>query len=260
MDKLRAKAPAGWIKEGSPLWAARGSIRRPSQLVSGEVWRKSLGPKLANAGLNTGWEAVEEGLTEVMTSIAVGDDIDLKTALSSFLVGGIMGGTSNFVAGRANVDDPMATIRTQILNSEGGIDEVAAQIARNTGMDPKRAKAAIIRAKTMMDQFDELMAKQDPKLQRNPAFRKQMLDSYLQGARKVDKGKFLDNHKADQQQVALADARKAHAILLEELRTQKLEAWSPGNVTPDPRIKTTGDFIFKQNSNPAPGYDPARYQ
>jgi len=260
MSKVKANLPAGAIKEGSPLWAARGSFRRPSQLVNPEVWRKSLGPKLGHAALGTSWEAVEEGLTEILTSVAVGDDIDLKTALSSFLVGGLMGGTSNFVAGRANVDDPMAIVRTQILNNEGGIDEVAAQIARNTGMPVAKAKSAIIRAKNLMDQFDEHMSKQDPKLQRNKAFRDGEYKRYMAGAMKVDKHGFLVNHRPDQQQVALADARKAHAILLEELRTQKLEAWSPGNVAPDPRIKTTGDFIFNQNSNPAPGLNPARYK
>ena len=258
--KVMDKAPKGWMKEGSPIWAARGSLRRPSQLFSKEVWSRSLGPKLAHAGLHTSWEAVEEGLTDVMTSIAVGDDIDLKQALSSFLVGGMMGGASNFVGGRANVDDPMAEIRTKVLNNEGGIDEVAAQIAKNTGMDPKRAKAAIIRAKHMMDQFDELMAKQDPKKRRDPAFRKQMLDWYLQGARKVDKGKFLDNQQADQQQIALANARSILNAHMEEFKTQQLEAVTPGNVKPDPMIKASKDFIFNQNSNPAPGYDPARYR
>lgn len=260
MGKVKASFPSGALKEGSPLWALRGSIRRPSQLASGEVWRKSLGPKLGHAALGTSWEAVEEGLTEVLTSVAVGDDIDLKTALSSFLVGGLMGGASNFVAGRSNVDDPMAIVRTQIINNEGGIDEVAAQIARNTGMPVAKAKSAIIRAKHLMDQFDEHMSKQDPKLQRNKAFRDAEYKRYMAGAIKVDKHGFLVNHRPDQRQVALADARKAHGMLLDELRTQKLEAWTPGSVKPDPNIKATGDLIFNLNSNTPPGHDPARYK
>jgi hypothetical protein len=251
-DKLKAKLPPGAIKEGSPLWAMRGSIRRPSQLASGEIWKKSIGPKLLHAGIGTSWEAIEEGLTEVMTSIAVGDDIDAKTTLSSFLVGGLMGSASNVVAGVHNVDDPMASLREKVLSNEGGIDEVAEQISRNLGIPVANAKAALIRAKTMMDQFDELKKKYPP------FHWPDLRQKFFQGV--ADSTKTIKHYNADQQQIHMANARKARDILMEEFNTARLEAWSPGKVKQNPRIKSLSDYLFIQNSNRAPGYDQGRYK
>jgi hypothetical protein len=251
MDKIDDIAPKGLFKEGSPLWAMRGTIRRPKQLADGFFWRKSLGPKLANAAKNTGWEAVEEGLTEIITSIASGEEVDMKTALSSFLVGGMMGGTSNFVAGVQNVDDPMALLREKVLNNEVGVDEVAKQIARNTGMPVKNAKAALVRAHEVMKHFDELKKK-------HPPFDwPRLRTEFLKGM--ADSAGTLKNYDADRQQIYMADARAARAALEEELKINRLEAFRPGKVKPDPRIKGIGDYLMIQNSNPAPGYDPARY-
>jgi hypothetical protein len=58
----------------------------------------------------------------------------------------------------------------------------------------------------------------------------------------------------------MSEARAAQKSLMEELRVKQLEAWNQANVTPDPRIKELGDYLFRQNSNPAPGFDPARYK
>jgi hypothetical protein len=250
--KVTSAAPKAF-REGSPLVALRGGIARPAQMVSGEYWKLSLGPKLASAALNTGWEAVEEGLTDVITSIAVGDDVEMKGALSSFLVGGLMGSGSNVVAGVKNIDDPLASMRDNILNNEGGIDEVAEQIAKNTGMPVERAKAALIRAKTMMDHFEELK-KQHP----DPATWPKLKQDFLQGV--ADSAGALNNYLPDQQQIYMSEARAAQKALMEELRVKQLEAWNQANVTPDPRIKQLGDYLFRQNSNPAPGFDPARYK
>jgi hypothetical protein len=250
--KVTAAAPKAF-REGSPLAALRGGIARPSQMASGEYWKLSLGPKLANATLQTGWEAVEEGLTDVITSIAVGDDIEMKNALSSFLVGGLMGSGSNVIAGVKNIDDPLAAMSQNILNNEGGIDEVAEQIAKNTGMPVERAKAAIIRAKTMMDHFEELK-KQHP----DPATWPKLKQDFLQGV--ADSAGALKNYLPDQQQIYMSEARAAQKALMEDLRVKQLEAWNQANVTPDPRIKELGDYLFRQNSNPVPGFDPARYR
>ena len=251
MSKLDDVVPKGLFKEGSPLWAMRGTIRRPRQLADGFFWRKSLGPKLANAAKNSGWEAVEEGLTEVITSIAVGDEIDPKTALSSFFVGGLMGGTSNFVAGVQNVDDPLALLSKKVLNNELGMDEVAKQISRNTGMPVKHAKAAILRAQEKMKDWEKIKQSLP---QASWASEKK---KFLAGL--ADPSGALKHHDPDKQQIHMADARAAREALLEELKVQRLEAFSPGKVKPDPRIKEIGDYLMIQNSNLAPGYDPARY-
>ena len=251
MSKLDDVVPKGLFKEGSPLWAMRGTIRRPRQLADGFFWRKSLGPKLANAAKNSGWEAVEEGLTEVITSIAVGDEIDPKTALSSFFVGGLMGGTSNFVAGVQNVDDPLALLSKKVLNNELGMDEVAKQISRNTGMPVKHAKAAILRAQEKMKDWEKIKQSLP---QASWASEKK---KFLAGL--ADPSGALKHHDPDKQQIHMADARAAREALLEELKVQRLEAFSPGKVKPDPRIKGIGDYLMIQNSNLAPGYDPARY-
>lgn len=251
MSKLDDVVPHGLFKKGSPLWAMRSTISRPRQLADGFFWRKSLGPKLANAAKNSGWEAVEEGLTEVITSIAVGDEIDPKTALSSFFVGGLMGGTSNFVAGVQNVDDPLALLSKKVLNNELGMDEVAKQISRNTGMPVKHAKAAILRAQEKMKDWEKIKQSLP---QASWASEKK---KFLAGL--ADPSGALKHHDPDKQQIHMADARAVREALIEELKIQRLEAFSPGKVKPDPRIKGIGDYLMIQNSNPAPGYDPARY-
>lgn len=213
---------------GSLLRPLPAIIARPVETFRGGIYRKILLPRAVNGSIDTWWEATEEGLTDIIASTLVGDDIDAKTALSSFMVGGLMGGGSAFGAGRSNIDNPLQIIQQKAAEGEPGLDQVAAEIEKTTGMPAARAKAAIQKAGDILEQF-ETFAKRYPPTMRGYAW-KYFIEGY--------KGKQADlfSHEQDIRRATIKDRQAALAALQEVLEQEKLMAIRPQNVPVSPLI------------------------
>jgi hypothetical protein len=231
-DKLTGLAknalPKSLQGSGSVLAAARSIPFRPVETFRGGIYKKILLPRAINASIDTWWEATEEGLTDIITNVIMGDDVDLKTALSSFMVGGLMGGGSSFGAGKANIDDPFQIIKDKAAAGESGLDEVAAEIEKNTGMPAARAKAAINRAAELLDQF-ETFAKRYPPNQRAYAW-KHFMSGYRGSQEKFVTG------VQDKTRATMKDKENALAALREALENERLMAIRPNKVPVNPLI------------------------
>lgn len=213
---------------GSLLRPVPAMIARPVETFRGGIFKKILIPRAINGSIDTWWEATEEGLTDIITSTVMGDDVDLKQALASFMVGGLMGGTSSFGFGRSNIDNPLQIIQEKAAEGEPGLDQVAAEIEKNTGMPAARAKAAIQKAGEIIEQF-ETFAKRYPPSMRGYAWR-----YFIQGY-KGNKDDIM-SHEQDIRRATIKDKQNALAALQEALDRERLMAVRPGNVPVSPLI------------------------
>jgi hypothetical protein len=213
---------------GSLLRPVPAMIMRPVETFRGGIYKKILLPRAINGSIDTWWEATEEGLTDIITNTVMGDDIDLKTALSSFLVGGLMGGGSSFGAGKSNIDNPLQLIQEKAAEGEPGLDQVAAEIEKNTGMPAARAKAAIQKAGEILQQF-ETFAKRYP-----PSMRGYAWAHFIKGYKgsKPD----LFSYEQDTRRATIKDKQNALAALQEALDQERLMAVRPANVPVSPLI------------------------
>ncbi len=216
------------MTSGSLLRPLPAIIARPVETFRGGIYKKILLPRAINGSIDTWWEATEEGLTDIITNTVMGDDMDLKTALSSFMVGGLMGGGSAFGAGKSNIDNPLQIIQEKAAEGEPGLDQVAAEIEKNTGMPAARAKAAIQRAGEILEQF-ETFAKRYP-----PSMRGYAWQYFIKGY----KGKQADlfSYEQDMRRATIKDKQSALAALQEALEQERLMAVRPGNVPVSPLI------------------------
>jgi hypothetical protein len=213
---------------GSLLRPVPAIIARPVETFRGGIYKKILLPRAVNGSIDTWWEATEEGLTDIITNTVMGDDIDLKTALSSFMVGGLMGGASSFGAGKSNIDNPLQIIQEKAAEGEPGLDQVAAEIEKNTGMPAARAKAAIQKAGEILQQF-ETFAKRYP-----PSMRGYAWTYFIKGYKgsKPD----LFSYEQDTRRATIKDKQSALAALQEALDQERLMAVRPANVPVSPLI------------------------
>lgn len=213
---------------GSLLRPVPAIIARPVETFRGGIYKKILLPRAVNGSIDTWWEATEEGLTDIITNTVMGDDIDLKTALSSFLVGGLMGGGSSFGFGKSNIDNPLQIIQEKAAEGEPGLDQVAAEIEKNTGMPAARAKAAIQKAGEILQQF-ETFAKRYP-----PSMRGYAWTYFIKGYKgsKPD----LFSYEQDTRRATIKDKQSALAALQEALDQERLMAVRPANVPVSPLI------------------------
>jgi hypothetical protein len=216
------------MTSGSMLRPLPAIIARPVETFRGGIYKKILLPRAINGSIDTWWEATEEGLTDIITNTLMGDDVDLKTALSSFMVGGLMGGGSAFGAGKSNIDNPFEIIRQKADEGESGLDQVAAEIEKNTGMPAARAKASIQKAGEILEQF-ETFAKRYPPSMRGYAW------SYFIKGYKGNKADIM-SHEQDIRRATIKDKQSALAALQEALDQEKLMAVRPGNVPVTPLI------------------------
>lgn len=213
---------------GSLLRPVPAIIARPVETFRGGIYKKILLPRAINGSIDTWWEATEEGLTDIITNTVMGDDIDLKTALSSFMVGGLMGGASSFGAGKSNIDNPLQIIQEKAAEGEPGLDQVAAEIEKNTGMPAARAKAAIQKAGEILQQFGAF-AKRYP-----PSMRGYAWAYFIKGYKgsKPD----LFSYEQDTRRATIKDKQSALAALQEALDQERLMAVRPANVPVSPLI------------------------
>lgn len=213
---------------GSLLRPAAAIVARPVQTFRDGIYKKILLPRAINGSIDTWWEATEEGLTDIITDIIMGEDVDRKTALSSFMVGGLLGGGSSFLAGRSNIDNPLQILQSVAAEGEAGIDQVAAEIEKNTGMPAARAKAAIKKAGEVLEQF-ETFAKRYP-----PTMRGYAWQHFIKGYRgnKAD----LFSQEQDIRRATIKDKQSALAALQEALEAEKLMAIDPSRVKGSPII------------------------
>lgn len=213
---------------GSLLSIVPAIVARPVQTFRGGIYKKILAPRAINGAIDTWWEATEEGLTDIITDTIMGEDVDLKTALASFMVGGLMGAGSSFGAGRSNIDNPLQAFQSLVAEGESGLDQVAAEIEKNTGMPAARAKAAIKKAGEVLEQF-EVFAKRYPPSMRGYAWR-----YFIQGYKgsKPD----LYSQEQDVRRATIKDKQSALAALKESLEAEKLVAINPDKVPVSPLI------------------------
>jgi hypothetical protein len=213
---------------GSLLRPVPAMVMRPVETFRGGIYKKILLPRVIHGSIDTWWEATEEGLTDIITNTVMGDDIDLKTALSSFMVGGLMGAGSAFGAGKSNIDNPLQIIQEKAAEGESGLDQVAAEIEKNTGMPAARAKAAIQKAGEILEQF-ETFAKRYPPSMRGYAWR------YFIKGYKGNKDDIM-SHEQDIRRANIKQKQSALAALQEALDHERLMAVRPGNVPVSPLI------------------------
>jgi len=213
---------------GSLLRPVPAMVMRPVETFRGGIYKKILLPRVIHGSIDTWWEATEEGLTDIITNTVMGDDVDLKTALSSFMVGGLMGAGSAFGAGKSNIDNPLQIIQEKAAEGESGLDQVAAEIEKNTGMPAARAKAAIQKAGEILEQF-ETFAKRYPPSMRGYAWR------YFIKGYKGNKDDIM-SHEQDIRRANIKQKQSALAALQEALDHERLMAVRPGNVPVSPLI------------------------
>jgi hypothetical protein len=249
--RFKGALPKALQQEGSLLWAGRSIPFRPVQTFRGGIYKKVLMPRAINGAIDTWWEATEEGLTEIITSVVMGEDVDLKTALSSFMVGGLMGGASSFGAGRSNIDNPLQVIQEKAAAGESGLDEVAAEIEKNTGMPAARAKAAIQRAAELLDQF-ETFAKRYPPSMRGYAWQ-YFMQGYKGSTEKLALG------LQDKVRATAKDKANALAALKEALELERLQAINPDNVPVSPLIPSLQSDIDRINQRYPAATGEGRY-
>ena len=213
---------------GSLLRPLPAIVARPVQTFRDGIYKKILAPRAINGAIDTWWEATEEGLTDIITDTIMGDDVDLKTALSSFMVGGLMGAGSSFGAGRSNIDNPLQVLQSAVAEGESGLDQVAAEIEKNTGMPAARAKAAIQKAGEILEQF-ETFAKRYP-----PSMRGYAWTHFIKGYKGSKSDLF--SQEQDVRRATIKDKQSALAALKESLEAEKLMAINPDKVPVSPLI------------------------
>jgi hypothetical protein len=210
-----------------PLAAAAWS---PIRTAQGGIYKKIIFPRLANATIDTAWEATEEALTDIITDTLMGDSPDMKTALASLLVGAKMGGISSFGFGKSNVDNPFEILRKAAEEGESGLDKVAAEIEKNTGMPAAKAKASIQKAGEILGQFETFAKRYPP----TPEFRQRAWADFIKGYR--GNRDALYSHDQDTLRARIKDRQADLDALKEELEKQRLMAFNPNNVPVSPLI------------------------
>ena len=218
------------MTSGSLVKPVAAAVWSPVRTFQGGIYKKIIFPRAANAAIDTAWEATEEALTDIITDVMMGESPDMKTALSSFLVGAKMGGISSFGFGKSNIDNPLEILQKAAEEGESGLDRVAAEIEQNTGMPAAKAKASIQKAGEILQQFETFAKRYPP----TPEFRQKAWADFIKGYRGSRDA--LYSHEQDKRRARIKDRQTDLDALKLELEQRRLMAFNPDNVPASPLI------------------------